>query len=54
MLCALLFIVYSLAALQAGFEDLFLEPPTHSCENILLAFKLYEIEISVAVSMPAY
>jgi hypothetical protein len=46
--------VYSLAALQADFEDPFLEPPTHSCENILLAFELYEIKISVAASMPAY
>jgi hypothetical protein len=43
-----------LAALQADFEDPFLEPPTHSYENILLAFELYEIEISVAASMPAY
>jgi hypothetical protein len=43
--------VYSLAALQAYFEDPFLGPPTHSCENILLAFELYEIEISVATSI---
>jgi hypothetical protein len=43
--------VYSLEALQAGFEDPFLGPPTHSCENILLAFELYEIEISVATSI---
>jgi hypothetical protein len=43
-----------LAALQAGFEDPFLEPLTHFCENILLASELYEIEISVAASMPAY
>jgi hypothetical protein len=47
-------LVYRLAALQAEFQDPFLGPPTHSCENILLAFKLYEIEISVAPSMPAY
>jgi hypothetical protein len=40
--------VYSLAALQATFGDPFLGPPTHSCENVLLAFELYEIEISVA------
>jgi hypothetical protein len=46
--------VYSLDALQANFEDPFLEPPTHSCENILLSFELYEIEISVAASMPAH
>jgi hypothetical protein len=50
MLCALF--VYSLAALQAHFKDPFLAPPTHSCENILLAFELYEIKISVA--MEAY
>jgi hypothetical protein len=43
--------VYSLAALQANFEDPFLGSPTHSCENILLAFELYEIEISVATSI---
>jgi hypothetical protein len=43
-----------LVALQADFEDPFLEPLTGSCENILLAFQLYEIEISVAASMPAY
>jgi hypothetical protein len=43
--------VYSLEALQAGFEDSFLGPPTHPCENILLAFELYEIEISVATSI---
>jgi hypothetical protein len=43
--------VYSLEALQVDFEDLFLGPPTHSCENILLAFELYEIEISVATSI---
>jgi hypothetical protein len=43
--------VYSLEALQANFEDPFLEPPTHSCENILLSFELYEIEISVAASI---
>jgi hypothetical protein len=42
--------VYSLEALQVNFEDPFLGPPTHSCENILLAFELYEIEISVATS----
>jgi hypothetical protein len=36
-----------------NFEDPFLEPLTHSYENVLLAFKLYEIEISVAASMPA-
>jgi hypothetical protein len=42
---------YSLEALQEDFEDPFLEPPTHSCENILLAFELYEIEISVATSI---
>jgi hypothetical protein len=52
MFCALLFIV--LAALQADLQDPFLGPPTHSCENILLAFELYEIKISVALSMPAY
>jgi hypothetical protein len=47
--------VYSLEALQANFEDPFLEPPpTHSCENILLSVELYEIEISVAASMPAH
>ena len=46
--------VYSLEALQANFEDPFLEPPTHSCENILLSFELDEIEISVAASMPAH
>jgi hypothetical protein len=46
--------VYSLAALQADFEDPFLGPPTHSCENILLSFELYEIEISVAALMPTY
>jgi hypothetical protein len=46
--------VYSLEALQANFEDPFFEPPTHSCENILLSFELYEIEISVAASMPAH
>jgi hypothetical protein len=27
---------------------------SHSCENMLLAFALYEIEISVAASVPAY
>jgi hypothetical protein len=43
--------VYSLEALQADFEDPFLGPPTHSCENILLSFELYEIEISVATSI---
>jgi hypothetical protein len=43
--------VYSLEALQADFEDPFLGPPTHSCENILLAFELYEIEISVVTSI---
>jgi hypothetical protein len=43
--------VYSLEALQADFEDPFLGPPTHSCENILLAFKLFEIEISVVTSI---
>jgi hypothetical protein len=43
--------VYSLEALQADFEDPFLGPSTHSFENILLAFKLYEIEISVATSI---
>jgi hypothetical protein len=42
--------VYSLEALQADFEDPFLEPPTNSCENILLSFELYEIEISVRLS----
>jgi hypothetical protein len=42
-----------LAALT-DFKDPFLEPLTHSCENILLAFELYEIEISVAASMPAH
>jgi hypothetical protein len=46
--------VYSLEALQDNFEDPFLEPPTHSCENTLLSFELYEIEISVAASMPAH
>jgi hypothetical protein len=46
--------VYSLEALQANFEDPFLEPPTHSWENILLSFELYEIEISVATSMSTY
>jgi hypothetical protein len=46
---------FHLAALhQAGFEDPFLGPPTHSCENIPLAFELYEIKISVAASMPSY
>jgi hypothetical protein len=45
--------VYSLEALQANFEDQ-LDPPTHSCENILLSFELYEIKISVAASMPAH
>jgi hypothetical protein len=43
--------VYSLEALQADFKDPFLGPPTHSCENILLAFELYEIESSVATSI---
>jgi hypothetical protein len=43
--------VYSLEALQAGSEDPFLGPPTDSCENILLALELYEIEISVATSI---
>jgi hypothetical protein len=43
--------VYSLEALQADFEDPFLGPPTHSCENILLALELYEIEISVGTSI---
>jgi hypothetical protein len=43
--------VYSLEALQTDFKDPFLWPPTHSCENILLAFELYEIEISVATSI---
>jgi hypothetical protein len=43
--------VYSLEALQAYFQYPFLWPPTHSCENILLAFKLYEIKISVATSI---
>jgi hypothetical protein len=43
--------VYRLEALQADFEDPFLGPPTHSCENILLAFELCEIEISVATSI---
>jgi hypothetical protein len=43
--------VYSLKALQADFEDPFLGPPTHSCKNRLLAFKLHEIEISVAASI---
>jgi hypothetical protein len=43
--------VYSLEALQADSEDPFLGPPTHSCENMLLAFELYEIEISVATSI---
>jgi hypothetical protein len=46
--------MYSLEALQANFEDPFLEPPTHSCENILLSFELYEIKISVGASMPAH
>jgi hypothetical protein len=36
--------VYSLEALQADFEDPFLGPPTHSCENILLAFELPGLE----------
>jgi hypothetical protein len=43
--------VHSLKALQADFEDPFLGPPTHFCENILLAFQLYEIKISVATSI---
>jgi hypothetical protein len=43
--------VYSLEALQANFQDPFLGPPTHSCENILLAFELYEIKISVVTSI---
>jgi hypothetical protein len=43
--------VYSLEALQADFEDPFLGHPTHSFENILIAFELYEIEISVATSI---
>jgi hypothetical protein len=43
---------FHLAALhQADFEDPFLGPPTHSCENIPLAFELYEIKISVAASI---
>jgi hypothetical protein len=46
--------VYSLAALQADFEDPFLGPPTHPCKNMLLAFELYEIEISVATSMSSF
>jgi hypothetical protein len=43
--------MYSLEALQANFKDPFLGPPTHSCKNILLAFELYEIKISVATSI---
>jgi uncharacterized protein (DUF1810 family) len=43
--------VHSFEALQAYLEDLFLGPPTHSCETILLAFELHEIEISVATSI---
>jgi hypothetical protein len=43
--------VYSLEALQADLEDPFLGPPTHSCETILLAFELHEIEISGATSI---
>jgi hypothetical protein len=46
----LLFIVLQLC----NFEDPSLEPPTHSCENILIFFELYEIEISVAACMPAH
>jgi hypothetical protein len=46
--------VYTLAALQANFEDPFLGSPTHSCENKLLAFELYEIEISVPTSMSSF
>jgi hypothetical protein len=49
--CEDLISVYSLEALQAGFEDPVLGPPTHSCENTLFAFELYEIEISVATSI---
>jgi hypothetical protein len=43
-----------LAALQADFKDPFLEPLTHFCKNILLAFQLYEIKISVTASVSAY
>jgi hypothetical protein len=34
--------------------SIILGPPTHSCENIPLAFELYVIEISVVASMPTY
>jgi hypothetical protein len=54
LLCTPVQLDCSLVALQASFDNPFLEPQTHSCENILLSFELYEIEISVAASMPAH
>jgi hypothetical protein len=56
--CRLIIILLIIEQLRlpchTDFEDPFLGPPTHSCENILLAFELYEIEISVAASLPSF